>query len=246
MAIAVAQVGGNTSTAINGISFTFGSSTTSGSGIILLGLEYNTSGSAAAGDFTDNKSNTYQLAGSLMGGANSVGVECGYNTISTGTRGASHQCTVNGPGAGESINAAGIEITGHDSTTTTSAFDSASFATANDATSAWTVTAAAAVASGVIGIYGVAIDTGTNNAFTQPTGYTNISNQPDGTSFLVSCASYKLSESGTPSVGATSGHTAGSGSAREIFAAFKPAAGAATKALPFPPNRIRPPILRRK
>lgn len=227
MAIAVAQVGGNVTSSSGGagISFTFGSATTTGSAVALVGHCYNTSGAEAAGDFTDNKSNTQQLAGSLLGGAASIGIAGAYNNA--GTRGSSHQYSYNAPGNNDSANLAGIEFTGQDASTSTSCFDSASFATANDATSAWSVTAAAAVPSGALAVYGVSIDTGTNDAFTQPTGYTNIINQPDGTSFLVSCASYKLSESGTPTVGATSGHTAGSGSARELFMAFIPAAGGA-------------------
>ena len=220
MAMAVAQVGGNVSSSSGGgsISFTFGSSTTTGSGIALIGHTFNTSGSAAGTDFTDSKSNTYQLGKALLGGASSIGIEGAYNNA--GTRGASHQCTFNAPGNNESNNIAGIEFTGQDASTSTSCFDATSSNTANDATSSWDVTAAAAVPSGCLAVYGVSIDTGTNNAFTQPSGYTNIINQPDGTAFLVSCASYKLNETGTPTVGATSGHTAGSGSAREILLVF--------------------------
>src|SRR5262245_27746808 len=159
MALAVAQVGGNVTTATNTISFTFGSSTTSGSGIGAIGHYYNTGGVSQAGDCTDNKSNTYQLGASSLGGISAPGITFYYNTISSASRGASHQVTINQLNSGgESINAAGIEVTGQDGTTSTSAYDSAVAATSTDSATPFDVTAAAAFQSGAMGIYGSTID----------------------------------------------------------------------------------------
>ena len=238
MALAVAQVGGNTSTATNGISFTFGSSTTTGSLIVLGGWNFNTSGSAAAGDFTDSKSNTYQLAGSSLSVAE--GVELGYNNA--GTRGTSHQCTVNSPGNGESICAAGVEVTGQDTTNSTSCFDATTLATANDTTSPFNVTAAAAISGNQIGIYLCSIGGASGNqAVGNPTGYTVAASQGNANTDLCGYMGYKINETGTPSPGCTWAGTVGTESPRELFASFKEASGAAADT---PWNRYRRPVQR--
>ena len=238
MALAVAQVGGNSSTATNGSSFTFGSTTTTGS-LIVVGIWcYNTSGSAAAGDFTDSKSNTYQLAGSLL--SSLEGVEMGYNNA--GTRGSSHQCTGNAPGANESICTGGVEITGQDTTNSTSCFDSTTFNTANDTTSPFAVTAAAAISGNQIAVYLCSIGGASGNqAVGDPTGYTLIKSQGNANTDLCGYMGYKINVTGTPSPACTWAGTVGSESPREAFASFKEASGAAADT---PWNRYRRPVQR--
>lgn len=224
MALAVAQVGGNVGTGAGSISATFGSTTTSNSLIVALCHTYNTSGAAAAGDVTDSKTNTYQLALANFGGASAPGISGYYN--SAGTRGASHQLTVNlVNSSSDSSNIAMIEITGQDTSTSSSCFDATTAASGTDSSSPWSVTSAAAISGNEIAIYGVTIDTSSVTPFTQPTNYSDIINQGDGGQALVSCASYKNLETGTPSPGATSTH---SGTARELFLTFKEASSSAS------------------
>lgn len=221
MALLVAQVGGNVTTATATISATFGSATTAGSLIWAIDHVYNTSGAAVTGDVVDNKSNSYPLITSSFGGAGAPGIAGYYNN--GGARGASHQLTANlVNSAGESCNLAMTEITGQDPT---APLDTTTFNTATDAASPWDVPAAAAIVGNQVSGYGVTIDTGTNTAFTNPTGYSTIITQPNGVTSLVSHAAYKINETGTPTVGATSTHS--STAAREIFFTFKEAAAAA-------------------
>jgi hypothetical protein len=220
MALAVPQVGGFDTSLTGGaaVAATYGSSTTSGSLLVAIGHLYNTSGVLTNGDITDNKSNTWTLRGSSLGGASAVGI--GIWDQVGGTRGATHTVTLNLANSSADIaNLAIIEITGADASTP---FDATTLAFATDASSPYSVTSAAAISGNQIALYGASLDTGANTAFTQPTGYSDIINQPDG-AFNVSIASYKINETGTPSPGATSSHAPSA--AREVFATYKEAGG---------------------
>ncbi len=229
MAIAVAQVNGSTAFGSGAVSVTFGSSTTTGSAIVIVGCISNTNSvGPVAGDVSDSKSNTWQVGiGAPFGTTGNCSIGGYYNNA--GTRGASHQMTfdVTAPTAG-TVQAAIIEITGQNATSATSCYDAAVDATANDIVTPFDVTAATAVTSGSIGIYGASIsgDSG-NPAWTDPTGYTVIGSQNDAGSSFVYYAGYKLSESGTPTVGAGWSGTH-SQSPRELFMAFLPAASSAS------------------
>lgn len=221
MAITVPHVGGNISTP--GDTATSDSWTsTSGSLIVVIGHTFGTTGSAANGDVTDSKGNSYTLITSdLIAG--SIGIAAYYNN--GGTRGASHTVTFNGPGSGTFVNVAVIEISGTNLT-----LDGTTFATASDTTSPFSVTAAAALSGTQIGIYGATLSTGSNSAWTQPTGYTNIINQGGGDLFLVSDAAYKINETGTPSPGGSGGWTVSA--AREIFVSFMEGSAAVAASAP--------------
>lgn len=222
MALAVAQVIGNaTGTGGGGtITVTFGSSTTTGSLIALIGPCYNTSGAAAGSDFTDNKGpNTYTLAESNLGGASALGFEAAYNNA--GTRGASHQVSFNGPGTTDTSEVAGVEITGQDSSTP---FDTTTHTTAADGTSPFAITAAAAISGNQIAIYGVVIDTSGTNAWSGPAGYTLIGQLTNGAADLIYWTGYKINETGTPTVSATNTDVIAGAGGKEIFFTFKEAA----------------------
>ena len=222
MALAVTHTAGSTATGTDSITVdTFAS--TAGSLIVVIGQFYNTSGSAAGGNVTDNQGNTWQLAGSILGGASAPGVAVYYQNA--GTRAATHVVSLNGPGAAESLNAQIIEITGQDSTSSTSAFDSTTIGTASDATSPFSVTAGAAISGNQIAIVGCCIDTGNNGTWAAPTGYTNISNLPNGGTDLVSESAYKINETGTPTPASWTWGGGGITAARQIFVTFKEASG---------------------
>ncbi len=224
MALAVAQVGGNVTTGSGSIAATFGSTTTTGSLIVAVYHAYAANVAVAGGDITDSNSNTYSTTTSAMGVAACISAY--YNNA--GTRGASHAVTGNLVNAsGESDNLAMIEITGQHASTP---YDTTTAATSTDLTSPYDVTAAAAISGTQIAIYGTTIDSGNNNAFTNPTGYSNIINQPDGITALVSYAGYKLNETGTPTVGATSSH--GTANARNLLVTFKAAVAGSASANP--------------
>jgi hypothetical protein len=118
--------------------------------------------------------------------------------------------------SGEMTNIHVIEITSDGNIS----FDSASDATANDTTTPFAVTAAAALQTGAIGIYGCVLSTGGTNAWTNPTDYVDIYEETDGANNLVSHASYKLTETGTPAPAAANDDTIDAGSARQIFVSF--------------------------
>lgn len=224
MALAVAQATGSTSSGLASVTVSFGSSTTSGSLIVGIGCYYNTGGVVgAAGDCTDSKSNTYSLAGYSFGAVNQAGIGGYYNNA--GTRGSSHSVTVNlVNAAGESDQLGIIEITGQDPSTP---FDSTTFATANDITSSFDVTAAAAISGNQIAIYGVSVaGTSGSPSWTGPTGYTVAGSQNNADTSLVYWTGYKINETGTPTVGGSWSGTVGE-SPREIFMSFKEAGGGA-------------------
>lgn len=240
MALAVAQVGGNITTSNVGAanSFTFGSATTTGSLICWLVATYSNSAYTSS-EFTDNKSNTATV---LDQTPTSVQECTGLAYNNAGTRGASHQLTFDAVSGSASSNCAGVEFTGFDTTTP---FDTAVTGKANDTTSSFDVTASAAFASGAAAIYLCCIGGASGSAaIGDPTGYTLISEQGDANTYLVHHFSYKLSETGTPTVGCTWTGTVGSESPREMIIAVK-AAATAGKALPFPPNRVRRNLMRR-
>jgi len=218
MSLAVVNTGGNGATGSDTItspSFT----TTAGSLIIAVGTVYNTSGSAAGGDFTDSKGNSYTLANASLGGTNTVGIEVAYQL--GGTRGSSHTISYNGPGPSTSVNIAVLEITGHDTSTP---FDSSTDAFAFDlnATGGWTVVAGGAISGNQIAIYVCVIDTGSTNTWTMPTGYTNVNNHGNGATDLVDCVAYKINETGTPTVSGLWGSGTAT-DACQFFASFKEA-----------------------
>lgn len=240
MALAVAQVGGNITTSNAGAanSFTFDSSTTSGSLILWL-VAANSISSPIASEFTDNKSNTQTVMDYIvLSVQEAVGVA--YNNA--GTRGASHQLTFDPTSGSASVNLGGIEITGFDTSTP---FETACTGKANDTASPFDVAIASSVPSGGMAVYVCSIGGASGNAAVgNPTGYTVISSQGNANTDLAHYFGYKLSESGTPTVGCTWAGTVGSESPREMIIAVK-AAAAAGKALPFPPNRVRRNLMRR-
>lgn len=211
---------------------------TAGSTLIVVLSFFHSNGTPSGSDIADSKSNTYTIVNFTHGGVNAVGIAAYYNI--GGTRGASH--TITGTPVGGSnqsaSNIAVIEI----SAAGTISFDGTTDAVATDSTSAYTVTAAAAIAGTQIGVYGCTLDIGNSAAFTQPTGYSNIFNEPDGTANLVSIASYKNPETGTPAPGATRSGTAADG--REIFCSFLETGGATTS-LPMDSRLRRNVLLRR-
>jgi hypothetical protein len=205
--LAVPHVGGQVTTATSVTSDSWTS--TAGSALGIIGHVFGAH-TLAAGDVTDSKGNTYTFAGGINGTGSTPGIGFWYNL--SGTRGASHTVTFN---PGVSANVAVVEVTGN-----SLSFVAATFATASDGTSSFDVTAAAAISGTQIGMYGATIDTGDSKAWTQPSGYTNIINQGNGISFLVSDAAYKLNETGTPTVGAT-GTFSPVAAGREVFATFQ-------------------------
>ena len=228
MALAVAAIGGNDTTATGTVTTTASWTSTANSDIVVIGHIYGSLGAPADGDVTDSKSNSYTLLGSLIptGNVPGIGIWHSNNT----TRGASHTVTYAPTGGGgtntESVNLSVVEITGQH---LTSDFDAATFATAVDTTSPfspWNVTAAAAISGNQIAVYGVTIDTNTGNfAFSNPTTSTGILSQGDSAN-LCFYAGYRINETGTPTVGATrsdSGVTASGG--RMLLATFKESSG---------------------
>lgn len=217
MTLAVAHVGGNNTSPVGATSDSWTS--VAGSLIVAVGHTFDAPASAAAGDMTDSKSNTYTLAISLYNQF-SVGIGVWYSNAAT--RGSSHTVTYNPPGGGgEADNLAVIEITGQD---TGAAYDTATDATVTYSTP-WTpfnITAAAAITGNQIAIYGVTLDDSSGvQAWGEPSGYSTILNNPSSAG-LVCIGSYKLLETGTPTVGATrvsSATAAGIG----VFATFKEA-----------------------
>jgi hypothetical protein len=228
MALAVLQTtsGGNGVNAADTDTQIFSSATTTGSLYVVAVGVFNTSGAPAAGNVTDNAgggSNTYQLAGNTAGwGAAIEAAGLWYN--SNGTRGGTHQVTVNPPGASSSIHTTLIEVAGQDITSSTSCFDATTFAVANDTTSPFVIGAGGAISGNQIAFHLNCIggqSGGTN--YTQPTGYTNVSNVVDANSFLVWGCDYKINETGTPSLSSTWNGTVGSESPKQLFATFKEA-----------------------
>jgi hypothetical protein len=227
MAIAVNQVFGKTTTTTGGATATSSSVTTvSGSLLVAISPVFNTAGALVDADCTDSKSGTWTLAQTNLGGSGAVGIGVWYQL--GGTRGTTHTVSCNlTNSSNEDKLLLVVEITGHDTSTP---LDTTTKATGTDATSAYTVTSAAAISGNQIAIYGVGLDTGTNTSFTAPTGYTNIGNQGNGSTDLVGGAWYKLNETGTPSPGATSSHSNTAG--REVFVTFKEAASGNATATP--------------
>ena len=236
MALAVAQATSVSPTgsttppnSVDSANLSFGSATTTGSLIVVATGYFNTTAAQLASEVTDNKSNTYQLSVSAGGAGNTEGGGICYNN--NGTRGASHQVTVNPSGASHSIAINLIEVTGQDQTTSTSCFDATTVANANDITSPFTVTAAAAISGNQIAVYLAGIGGGSgSNAVTEPSGYTRVGSYNDaGLGFVFDCA-YKINETGTPSPACTWAGTVSPESPREFFATFKEAAGGAAAA----------------
>lgn len=224
MVMAVAQATGTTTTGAASASISFGSSTTSGSGIGVSQC-WNNMLDSAAGDCTDNKSNTYQLAGFIRNGIQE-GTGGFYNTVSGASRGASHQITCDQiASAGGSQQIGIVEFTGQDSSTATAAFHSASFATGTDITSGFDVVAAAAVPSDNVSMAAYSIGGASGSvAVGAPTGYTAAGSQGNANTDLVYGVFYKAGESGTPTVTATWTGTVGTETPRELFMVFQAAA----------------------
>ena len=205
MSLAVPHIGGNVSSPSGAVASDIWASV-GGSLIVAVAQSFADSGSPVGSDISDNKGNTYTVGGGLFSGNNQPGVGIYYN--SSGTRGAGHQVTSNPPGFPAFNNIAVIEITG----AAAAPFD----ATTLNATrrtsggSPWAITAAGPIVGNQIAIYAITIDANVNAAFTDPAGYTNIINQPNGTTSLVSYAAYKINATGTPTVAATSAHSLGS------------------------------------
>lgn len=220
MALAVAQVGGNVTTVAGTITATFGSSTTAGSLIVACGMTFGATSPMATGDVTDNKSNpNYTLRQGVTGGASGDAAAI-YDDVG-GSRGASHQLSYNPiNGTGDNNNIGMIEITGADTSTP---YDSTTGATNNDSTSPYSITAAGAISGNQIAIYVCSADLTGNSAWTQPTGYSNIINQPDSANFPSIC-SYKINETGTPSPAASNAQGITAAGAHEAFATYKEAA----------------------
>ena len=221
MAIAVAQVGGATGTGGSNTA-SFGSTTTTGSLIAIVGFGWSMSAASATKD-SDSKSNTYTLAkGNVPGGAS--GIEIAYNNA--GTRGASHTCTfVDGTA---SVATGIIEITGQDSSTP---FDSTTAATATDNKSTFDVTAAAAISGNQAAVYGVMTDAASATAWTPPTGYTDLYNDPHGDTNWAFESAYKVLETGTPTVGAA--RSVVTPTAAEVFVTFKEASSGTALDVPL-------------
>jgi hypothetical protein len=224
MALAVNQTFGNNSTSGVGADINSSTVTTvSGSLLVVILHSYNTAGVGANGDITDSKSNTYTHHGGFYNGVNGAGIAIYSNDA--GTRGSGHFISGNRVNDGASqCNIACIEITGHN---TGAAFDATTFAAIADASgnTPWLVTAAAAISGNQIAVGGVTIDTGGTNAWTDPTGYTNINHQDNGSGALVTCASYKLNETGTPVVSWANNDTTSTGLSAVLIATFKEAGG---------------------
>lgn len=224
MALAVAQT--KSTTASGNVSVTSPSFTsTSGSLLVVVLCAYNPASVAVAdGDITDSKSNSYTRIpnASIFPGTNVSGIAAYFNNA--GTRGTSHTVTGNPVNSGGgSYQICVIEFSGFDTSTPIA---TATAATANDTTSAFDVTAAAAVPSGGAGIYGcsVAGDSG-SSAWGDPSGYTVAGHADDASADLVYYVGYKLNETGTPTVGGTWGGTVGATSPRECFFAVQAAGG---------------------
>jgi len=220
MALAVVHVGGT----VTGVSAVVSDSWTStaASLIVCVGQTFGSTGSPANGDITDSKGNTYTLGTGFYGGAANVGIGIWYNNA--GTRGAAHTCTYDPASGVQNISV--VEITGQD--LTAAVYDSTTAAHLKDVDglSPFNITAAAAISGNQIAVYALA-DASTNNfAWTQPSGYTNIINQPNGGVGLVSDAAYKINETGTPTVGATNAETSAQ-DVQVLFATFKEAGAAA-------------------
>lgn len=213
MALAVVHTGG-----VTGGSTSDSWSSTATSLIVAIGHFFDNSSAPNDGDVTDSHSNAYTLVVNGAGGAGLPGVAIWYNN--NGTRGAAHTVDVAVAGVSDQNNSI-IEITGQD--LTSAVFDTTTDATGTDSASPYDVTAAAAISGNQIAIYGVTLDASDNVAWGQPSGYSNIRNVQNGTASLVSAASYKINETGTPTVGAT---RTGSATAREAFATFKEVAAA--------------------
>lgn len=235
MALGVPHVGGKNTSSGAGVTATSDAWTsTSNSLIVVIGHHFNTAGSSADGDVTDSNSNTYHLVTSLLGGGAS-GIAVWYNNA--GTRGASHTVSLNGPGTAESNKLTVIEVTGQDLTTP---LDSTTFATNNDGSSPFAVTAAASISGNQIAIYGSTNDTngGPDGAWTPPGGYTGaLEWGSDSTGGLVFFGGYKINETGTPTVSGSWGGT--TANARQVFVTFKEAVGGGPAATPIVTFRRR-------
>lgn len=209
--MAVQNVGGATGTSGGSTAGpTSAFTSVSGSLIVVLAAYWNTAGASAGGDVTDSKSNTYSVWTDSLGGVSAAGIAVYYNNA--GTRGSSHTISVN------RINDAGswatfgfIEITGQSGSPINTDTD----ATATDGTSPFDVTAAASIPSGSTVLYAASIDTGTDQAIGDPSGYSVIYEEPNGSFAMCLGSHYKENESGTPTVGCTK---AGSiAAAREVI-----------------------------
>lgn len=224
MALAVLHVGGNVTTVTGGAVTSDSWTSTAGSLLVVIGHTYNTSSAPSNTDVSDSKGNSWVVAGgsSLYSGLGQPGIVMFRN--SGGPRGAGHTISYQGPGGPSSNNVAVIEIAGADAI---APYDPTT-ANVNRQTvggSPWNVTASGLIVPVQIAVYAVTIDTGTSTSWGNPTGYSNIINQGDGSTKLVTYAGYKIGETGTPTVGATGAFVIGS--ANEAIATFKEAAGAA-------------------
>jgi len=212
MALAVVDVRGATGTALDVSAAAYTS--TSGSLIVVVVTNFDCT---VAGSVTDSFLNSYtQISGVGAIGAGVVGIEVYFNNA--GTRGAAHVITGHATASFPDI--ACIEITGQD---LVSPVVTVTKGNATDASSPYNVTAGGAIVGNQIAVYAVTLDTGANTAFTPPGGYLNIYNEPDGANNVMEAA-YKINETGTPTVGATSAHAPAA--AREAFVTFEEGAGA--------------------
>ncbi len=233
MALAVAHNGGNVGTQSGSLTSDTWTSTP-GSDIIVCGFLFNSSAAAVNGDVTDVKGNTYTLLKSLYGGSSAVGLGFWHNN--NGTRGASHTVTFH-PGTGNpDVNLGVCEITGQ--LVASDDYDATTGATAHDVTSPLTVTPAAAITGNQIAFYAAIADYGTNTAWGQPAGYTDVTNQPDGGSFLPCMMSRKIGATGTTAVAATNAATIAD--ARELLVTFKQLGWTPPAATPKPAPGIAP------
>lgn len=214
MSFTVNHVGGQATSGAPPITSDSWASTT-GSTIVAIGHTFNVA-SFSSGQMTDSKGNSYTFrGGATASSAIGIGV---WDNIG-GTRGASHNVTISPGGGTEALSV--IEFSG----TGTITWDTTTLATATDATSPLSVTAAAALSGTAIGIYGAAVDNGVLGTWGDPAGYSTILSFGDGSAGLVFYSGQKIGESGTPTVSAT--YSAAISSAKELFASYSDSGGGA-------------------
>lgn len=209
---------------------------TSGSLIVVVGSWFGSStdpvaGTGSSGSITDNKTNPYTLAGFIRNGSNE-GVAVWYNLA--GTRGASHHVIMLVGSAGS--NNLGVAEFTTNNTWNSPPFDSGTFATGTDSTDPIGITAAGAISGTAVAFFGSCIDNGANGTWTPSTGYSNIFNFGNGSIGLTSDSSYKIGETGTPTLSV--GYSAAISSARNLFATFSEAGGGGA----FDPPDLQMPI----
>lgn len=226
MALAVPHVGGSIATGSGTITSDSWTST-AGSLIVAIIFSFGMTSPAAAGDITDSKSNSYALRVSSVGGISGVAIAV-YDNVG-GTRGATHTVTANpvNSSSGDFDNIGIIEITGADASTP---YDATTGAVATDSVTPFAVTAAGAISGNQIAIYGISADLVSNSAWTGPSGYTLIIQNPDPTTDFPCWSGYKINETGTPTVSSTNASSLTGAGAREALVTYKE--GAAVTAIP--------------